>query len=269
MIRRNAVPALSLVLLAVLPSGCDPGPPEGQVIARIDGEEVTRRDLLIELQASTLPPGVDVGHYRKALLDAVVARKLLAQAARQEGIDTTPEYLAAIRRDREQWLVQFLRSRDAARLSPATADVASHAANRDAAYAGRQLLTIDRLRLADTGTDRAIDTQGSVDNVAARLDAAGRRYRRDRVVEDSLALSGARLAKLMRTADGVPLRTDRPGEVIVERLITVMPAPVPSTMRPAVARDELERNAREHSDTRRIAMLRARARIEYQPGYAP
>lgn len=256
--------ALALLLLA---AGCDPGPPDGQVVARVAGEEITRRELLVELQSSALPPGVDIGRYRKALVEAVVARKLLAHAARQEGIDTTPEYLAAIRRDREQRLVQFLGNRDAARLTPTPTAIARHAASRDGAYADRQVLTIDRLRLA--GTDGAIDLQGSIDAVAARLDADGRRYRRERVSEDSLTLSAARHAALARTVDGPPLRTDRAGEVILEDVVGTLPAPVPPARRAAVARDELERAIRARSDARRIARLRARARIEYQPGYAP
>lgn len=270
MTRRGGVHALSLLLLAALPAGCDPGPPEGQVVARVDGEEITRRDLLLELQASGLAPGVDVDRYRKALLEAVVARKLLAQAARQDGIDTTPEYLAAIRRDREQRLVQFLGDRDTTRLPPPTPDaIRAHAARRDSAYAARQLLTVEQLRVADTGAERAIDLRGPIDAVAARMDADGRRYRRDRVAEDSLALAPARQAALAATAGGTALRTDQPGEVILEQLVAVRPATIAPALRPAVARDELERNARADMEARRTARLRARARIEYQPGYAP
>jgi hypothetical protein len=41
-----------LLLLAAFVCSCTPAAPSGQVVARVDGEEITRRDLQVELQAS-------------------------------------------------------------------------------------------------------------------------------------------------------------------------------------------------------------------------
>lgn len=260
---------LLAVLPAVLLAGCDPGPPAGQVVARVDGEEITRRDLLIELQASNLPPGVDIWRYRAQLVDMVVTRKLLAQAARKEGIDTTPDYVAAIRRDREQRLVQFLdRRRGGALLPPASEAVARHVAARSAAYNARRVLTIDRLRVAYTGPGDQVAASGTIDAVAARLDAVGRRHVRERVELDSLTLPPARLVMLDGTAAGTPLRTRHAGEIILEQQVATIPAPVSPAARPMVARAELAGDAAGRVTAERIARLRTRARIEYQPGYA-
>jgi peptidyl-prolyl cis-trans isomerase C len=265
MMRRVFFAALPAVLLA----GCDSGAPTGQVVARVNGEEITRRDLLIELQASNLPPGVDIGRYRAQLVEVVVARKLLAQSARKEGIDTTPDYVAAIRRDREQRLVQFLDRRSGSALPPPSpAVVTRHAAARSAAYDARRVLTIDRLRVAYAGPGDRIAASDTIDAVAARLNAVGRRHVRERVELDSLNLTPARLVALDGTAAGTPLHTRHAGETILEQRIATISAPVSPTARPMVARAELARDAAGRAAAKRIARLRARARIEYQPGYA-
>jgi hypothetical protein len=255
--------------LPILLAGCDAGPPTGQVVARVDGEEITRRDLLIELQASGLAPGVDVRRLQAALVERIVARKLLGEAARREGIDTTPDFLAAIRRDREERLIQFLDRRDEQAIAPPSArSVGAWVARRADAYAGRRLLTIDRLQVAAAGPSDPVDLTGSIDAVAERIDRSGRRYARTTISVDSLTLPEQRVAALERTTAAAPLRSRLAGQVQLERLVAAIPAPIAPAAQEAMARSELSAIAAAEVAARRIARLRAHARIEYQPGYA-
>ncbi|MDD1453122.1 hypothetical protein NHF48_022910 [Sphingomonas sp. H160509] len=59
-------------------------------MARIDGMEVTRRDILIELMASGAPADVDTQTVQPALLDRIIVRKLLAEEARRQSVDRSP-----------------------------------------------------------------------------------------------------------------------------------------------------------------------------------
>lgn len=80
----------SLIFFAFALSACGKGDaPSGQVVATVDGQEVT----LAELKAEIGDESTDQATQAQAL-ERIIARKLLAAEARKQELDTTP--LAAI-----------------------------------------------------------------------------------------------------------------------------------------------------------------------------
>ncbi|HEX8485484.1 hypothetical protein [Sphingomonas sp.] len=114
---RGWVIALSLAL-----AGCSKGPPTGQVLARVNDVEITRRDVLIELMASGAPADADTRRVQPELLDRIVTRKLLAEEARRLSVDRSPEFLGEERRSRETILAEQLMRRLIGRLPPPSDD---------------------------------------------------------------------------------------------------------------------------------------------------
>ena len=83
----------AIVLVAAL-CACGKKVPEGQVVAMVGNEEVTRRELTVEPEAAGLPPGPDAQPALTALLDGVIARKVAVAEARRLELDRTPEFVA-------------------------------------------------------------------------------------------------------------------------------------------------------------------------------
>lgn len=139
--------ALSLVL-----AGCSPAAPDGQVLAELGGTEITRRDLAAE------PRQADIS--TQALLERVIDRKLLVQAAHAQNLDADPEYLAAFRRSREELLVAALRRKIIRTLrKPNDAELVQLVAIRPWAFDKRELIRLSPVAGQASGLpDKTIDT---------------------------------------------------------------------------------------------------------------
>jgi hypothetical protein len=96
-------------LLALVASGCDSGStpkaPTGQVVATVDGEEITVRQLQAELSRAVAVPPAQQKEQRRAALNFIVERTVLADEARKEGIDKDPEFVLLNQRATDTLLV--------------------------------------------------------------------------------------------------------------------------------------------------------------------
>ncbi|MGC6401664.1 hypothetical protein ACNI3Q_13920 [Sphingomonas sp. FW199] len=160
MIRR-----LALVPL-LLATGCVPAEPEGQVLATIDGQEVTRREVAEQVRA-TGGSVLDAAAQARAL-DQVIDRKLLARAARAALVDRDPGHQIAVRRMEETMLVdRYLRQA----MPPAPPPVWTAMAAYIQAHPWRYQRRYAALVAGDAGR-RMIDSAALTPDVAARLAAA-------------------------------------------------------------------------------------------------
>ena len=84
---------------------------EGQTVAIVNGEEITAAELNAELANAKIGEGADKAEARSRVLQAMIDRRLLAQQAKADGIDKTPEFLNRQRRATEDLLISMLASR--------------------------------------------------------------------------------------------------------------------------------------------------------------
>ena len=103
-------------------AGCDSSDaPSGQVAATVDGQEITVSQVGSELAALGVPQDNANPDLANRALDAAINRKILADEARERGLDKTPEGALAIQRAQEAALVDMLR-RDLQAQSPRPSD---------------------------------------------------------------------------------------------------------------------------------------------------
>ena len=102
---RTALSFGAALTFFLMMSGCDNSQPSGQVIARVNGDDLTlpefehERGRMPEVPAS----GID-----NAVVEAMVRRRALAQIAQQRGLEQDPQYHFELRRAREELLVGAL-----------------------------------------------------------------------------------------------------------------------------------------------------------------
>lgn len=239
------------------------------MVARVDGDDITRRDLQVEFLASGAPADVDLKSIQGALLDQIVTRKLLAAQARRTGIDRTPDYLAAMRRDREMLLVDAFGDRAYELARPPTgADVARFVAENGALFDRRRLLVVDRIEAAAPSVALAtIEAARSNDDVAAMLKGRGQSVRRTEITLDTLETPQGKLSALDAKPAGSPVASYADGVLQVDALLSSRSMPIPPGERAALAKSLLSRARAENWVDRETARLRAQAQIDYQPGY--
>lgn len=168
----NRMPPFRHVWLSALcfaAAGCSSSP-QGQVIATIDGEEVTQRELLTELDTEGLGGALQLDPSRQAAaLERIIDRKLLAAAARSALIDRSPDFQIAALAEREKLLARMLLRRSAASVpSPTAEDIARRIADQPWRYGERAAMLVER----DDG--KPVGGMAVIDSASLSLETARR-----------------------------------------------------------------------------------------------
>ena len=87
---------------AVLLGGCQKEA-TGQVAAVVNGEEITLQEINAELAQLQVPEGVDRAQVQQAALQRIVDRRLLAQAAKEDGLRPLSSWFATGNSKTRSW----------------------------------------------------------------------------------------------------------------------------------------------------------------------
>ncbi|HVF84267.1 MAG TPA: hypothetical protein VM913_08885 [Sphingomicrobium sp.] len=271
-LRRGLASAPVLFALAVLLQACTEAAPAGQVIAVVNGEEVTVAELNEEARARGLAIGSDVV-LRKLLLQDVVDRKLLAQAAQQEELDRTPEYLLAIRRAQEVVLAQHLVAKATQEQAPVTPErLRALIAVNPQAFADRSLLTVEQLSFTPPARQQLRELTLSRTLAEAETKLAGLRIESHKSTEswDTATLDPASAQRLIAAGvGGPPVLLNIGGRVSLAKVQSASPRPVPPPDLQSYARQWLNNRVSQELAGQLLQQARESSHVRYQPEFGP
>jgi EpsD family peptidyl-prolyl cis-trans isomerase len=267
---RNASIAIALASLSL--AGCGKEA-TGQVAAVVNGEEITLQEINAELGNTPIPEGVDKKVIQQAALQKIVERRLLAQAAREDGLDKTPDYLLRERQLRDALLVQLMGQRAERALKvPDQQEIDKFIGDNPLMFAERKILTIDRIQFAlpeKVDQLKALENDHSMDAVAARLQQMGIQFRRDTPQVDAASLGQQRMAQIRALPAGEPFVVPENGVVTVGVIVGERPEPVSASDARPLAVQALRKQKLTETVQQRLKQGRAAAKIDYQEGFAP
>lgn len=265
---------------AVLLSSCGDGPKaeeklkKGQVVATVNGEDVTIYELGTELQGDT-----SSGDARKkaeqAGLQKIIDRKILADIARDRKLDKTPEYLLQTRRADEQILVNLLLQDEAGKMPGfSSEDVEKFIADNPWMFSDRKLLIIDQIQFpmpADRDALKAYQPLKTLDEVEQKLAAEGIVHRRVPTSFDTMQLPAQMVKNIMALPAGEVFVVPAGGGLTANRIVEVRATPLTGREAANVARDMLRRQRAITKVTGELDPMieSAREKVTYRPGYAP
>jgi hypothetical protein len=240
------------------------------VVARVNGEEITKRDLLVELHAIGAPADMDVKAVQRDFLDQIINRKLLVAEARRRHLDLTPDYLAALRRNRELLLSSRLTDKLDHKPAPISQrEIRRFIAENPEAFADREILEVERVELA------ASPLAAKIVGGASSLNEAIRRLAQARLTFQRVSLEVD--MGIMKQNVGGELRAS-PKEIYISSADGVMrldevqarrSAPIIGSNQERIAREYLKKKDPHEFIGLLVTDLRARSRIEYQPAFKP
>jgi peptidyl-prolyl cis-trans isomerase C len=267
---RTASIAIALASLSL--AGCGKEA-TGQVAAVVNGEEITLQEINAELGNTPIPEGVDKKVVQQAALQKIVERRLLAQAAREDGLDKTPDYLLRERQLRDALLVQLMGQRaERAQKVPDQQEIDKFIGDNPLMFAERKILTIDRIQFAlpeKVDQLKALENDHSMDAVAARLQQMGIQFRRDTPQVDAASLGQQRMAQIRALPAGEPFVVPENGVVTVGVIVGERSEPVSASEGRPLAVQALRKQKLNDTVQQRLKQSRAAAEIEYQTGFAP
>jgi EpsD family peptidyl-prolyl cis-trans isomerase len=265
---RQALATGAIVALALAACGREPAGEarRGEVIARVNGDEITARQLDERMELAGLRPEDDASSSRRKHLDALVDERLLVQEALAAGLDREPHTRAAIEQARSRLLASA-----AVDASPAAGVTDGQAvrhffdANPDL-FAQRKVYTFRRFSVEadiDRPTRARLDASRTPQAVAAILRRAGLAHAVATRSIAAEALPPAILARAgrMRTGD-ILLVTEGRRTVLLQLADSIREPMTLEAAAPAIGTYLAGLHRQQQAD-RLLLELRRRARIEY------
>lgn len=244
----------------------------GQVVAVVNGEEITLDELNAELSGVNLPPNADKKLATRQLLQQVIDRRLLAQSAKEQGLDKDPAFITQQRRMNEDLLVRMFAKKSADTIPvPTAAEIDKYIASHPMVFGSRTRYKLDQIRFelpADPAALlKALESDHSMDAIIARLTSMGIKYERGNSALDSGTVAPAALKQVTSLPPGEPFITPT-GRVAAVSVITGSePLTVPEAQVRPLAVQAIRNEALNKIGQQRLKEARASGKIEYQPGY--
>ena len=260
------------VAAAAALAACDGGAVSGQVVAVVDGQEITIPELNAEARARGLVIGTDRA-VRDRVLQDLIDRKLLVKAALERQLDRTPDHLLAKRRSDEMLLASaLLEALGRRRSSPSDQELARFIASHPFAFDRRALLSVDRITALGALAPDLARTVAAADTLdAAQALLASRRVAAERRVEiwDSATLAPQMAQQLLAPGKDQTIILPLPGQTVVAHVVDVVPQPTAAANRTQLARDLLSGQRSQQLAFSVLQREKAAAQIRYHPRFAP
>jgi len=272
MSKLRSVSIVALASLSLTLAACQKKA-EGQVVAIVNGEEITLTELNAEIAELNVPPSADKELVRSRVLQRMVDRRLLTQAAKEAGLDRDPAYLTQERRMREQLLVNLYgrKAMDTVKV-PDTAAIDRYIAERPSAFAARKLYRLDQLQIdppAQPERLRELESAHTMADVAARLTAMGIPFERGTGTLDTATVSPQVLERIQALPAGEPFIVPANGKLVVNVITGSEDVPVPTEQARQIAAQAMRNEELNKIGETRLNEAKAKAKIEYQQGFEP
>lgn len=178
--------------------------PTGQVVATVDGEEITASELRLEIPQGASDPAMAAAAQQNAL-NSLISRKLLVAEAKRQELEGSP--LAAMVRKRAEDLamVQLLQLSVAGGV-PKVSDneVAEFISSHPSTFSQRRLISVDQLLIpsAPEGLAKELSPLNSFEAIETALAAKNIGFVRSATVLDTLNLDPSAADTIGQMANG-------------------------------------------------------------------
>jgi len=269
---KKTVLVLGAVSMAALLGGCEKKV-GGQVVAVVNGQEITQQELNAELNGQPIPPNADRKVVMQQLLQRVIDRKLLVGKAKEQGLDKSPTYLAQVQRAEDAVLIDMLASNVAKGLPvPDAAAANQFMTNNASLFSGRKRYQLDQVTFQapnDPALAEKLKPAKTLAEVETVLKGAGIQYQRGTAQLDTAALPPVIAARIAGLPAGEPFLVPQNGQMVVNVIRSTEAVPVPAAQAQPAAIELLRRQGVEQAMRKQAEDARAKAKITYDNGFAP
>lgn len=260
------------LIAGLLVTGCQKTP-KGQIVAIVNGDEISQAELNAELQGAQIPDSADRDTLRRQVLQRLVDRKLIVQRAREQGLDKTPEYVAQQRRLEENLLVSMLGQKIAATVPlPDDRDITQYIADNPTQFSARERLLLDQIQFQapkDVKKLLMLKDAHSLDDIAAGVQKLGLAFSRGKGVIDTGRLDPQLTAVINKLPPGEPFVLPSNGQYVASVIVGRDATPTPSQVGRQAAAEMVRRRELIAESKAQVARARSTAEIQYQPGFEP
>jgi len=265
---RKAV--LATALLSLL--ACN-GEPTGQVLAVVNGEEITQAELNAEIAELPSTMGGNKEAIRRQILQQIIDRRLMSQLAKEEGFDRDPAFLTRERRLREELLVQMYGQKQAETVRiPDAAAVRQFLADNPGKFSERASYMVDQIAFdfpADPKVLSALKTDKTLEEVENTLERFKVEFTRGNNRIDTSTVPTPVLQQILDLPPGEPFVVPSQGRVTVSVITGREPVATTEEEAAPLAAQQMRADDLTALLRTRLDEARNKADISYQEGLAP
>lgn len=258
-------------MAVVLAAGCSSGDSGKDVAARVGGEKITTAQLDTELKMAGARD-IEDPQLRRLALEEIIARKLLAQAARAEKLDKAPEAIVLKGAAIETFEAGLVRRAVMAAIpEPTKADVEAFVREHPQMFERRTGYLIDQLFVPAQRTPELLEAlrpTKTLEEVEAVLKARNIAYRSSVQSLDTLRSEPQLSAALEKLPPGEPFILPDPAGFTVSRVRSASVQPLTGAKAEVVAKELLLAQRRAKALRERLDQLKA-DKVTYGEGYEP
>ena len=268
---RAAAIRVALLATALALPGCS-REATGQVVAVVNGQEISLSELNGELRAAGATANGDQPAQKNAALQRLIDRKLLVQQAKERGLDKDPDYLQQQLRANDDLLIGMLGKQATSKLAiPGQSDVDKFMADNPQMFAGRAVYNLDQIIFpapSDSAKLKLLENDHTMDAVAASLTKLQIKFERRTGNLDTATVPGDLLRRINTLPPGEPFVLGAANQMVVSVILGKKVVPSDPAQSRALAVEALRRQETAELGEKQIKQARAAAKIEYQPGYS-
>jgi peptidyl-prolyl cis-trans isomerase C len=259
-----------LILAAAALAACGSKPKDskpGQALASVNGAEITVLQLNEELQRAGVGPAQQEAA-SKQLLQALIDRQLLQNAAAAEKLDRDPKVIQAIERAKALIVAQqYMQHRIGNVARPTRAEVEAYFNNNPQFFTRRKQFSLQELVIASADLTpqlkAAADTAKSLDDIAAWMETNKVKFGRTQVTRSTTDLSPEMSARLLGMQKGQLFIVKEGERSLIISIAEVRDAPVSLDVAAQQIEQFLINKRNKERAAAELARLRASAKIEY------
>lgn len=269
---KSVIPFLAGAALLALAACGDKGP-QGQVVATINGEEVTAQEVNAEAQALNLPANASREAVLPQVLQRVLDRKLLVGVARERKLDKSPDFLIQSRRAEETVLATMLaRQINEGVAPPSRAEIDKFIADNPNMFANRRQFQLDQLRIPYSGKVEDLDyfkPAKTMDDIMRLLEQRNIRPERGGTVLDSATAQPQVIELIGTLAPGEPFIVPAGSSAVISVIRAERASPLTGDQAVAAATQLVRAQKTDAALKQQVETARQTAKVTYQDGYAP
>lgn len=259
--------------VSLLSCGQGKEPPTGQVVARVNGQEITLSELNAELLANNLADKAEDKRARGNVIERIVARKLLVEAAKDQGLHKNSEFILSRQRSEESELAALAQQHLLRQVKPPTKQEAEqYVKAHPERFTGRKQMIFDQIRFvrpANANDTKFLASTKSLDEAAEKLKQNVIRFDRALVVFDTSSVDPKVAAQIDKLAPGEVFTIVNGKMVLVNVITHKRPAAITPDVALQYASRLIQQERAQNAIQSQVSEMRKRATITYQAGYEP
>lgn len=274
---------IALTVLAVLLSGCENPDPavtaaavKSETVATVAGDKISEAELSLAISRLGELDETQTAEAKPRVLQALIDQRLVAQAAKNTGLDKEPEVGFAMAQASRQVLAEAYAERNFTDVAkPSESGIADYYKQHPELFSQRRIyriqeleLKLDPSRLSEV--EAKLKDSHSMGDFVNWVKEQGIEGKTALAVKPAEQITAPLLGRLTQMKDGqVTVFPGRPGHVLVQQLLESQLQPASLEQAHNAIEQALMAEKRKELMATDLIKLREAAKVEYAAGYAP